>query len=235
MLVSNRFLLAFAGIFLLCIGFNANAAVDSINGLNGTVNIVGSQNITVNKNGNNIVIDSPNSITEGFESGLLYDWGVTGNAKITTEKARTGKKSLKITNGLAIAKKIPSASIVDITLWVYVTNLTEAYESFGVSLDGPGQGPSIWSRNTGYFHYADGTYETLNTGGFSFNTWFKIRIVQNKNSTTKYTYYVNDKARFTSNKLDVTTPIDSINIGGSNNNVGSVVLYADDITIKYSK
>jgi hypothetical protein len=224
-----------AFIFLLATANVANAAVDSLNGLNGTVNIVGGQNTTVTKNGNNLVIDSANSITEGFESGLLYDWGVTGNAQITTEKARTGKKSLKITNGLAIAKKIPSASFVDMTLWVYVADLTEAYESFVVSFDGPGQGPSIWSRNTGYFHYADGTHETMNTGGFSFNTWFKIRIVQNKNSTTKYTYYVNDIARFTSNKIDVTTPIDRINIAGSDNHAGSVTLYVDDITIKYKK
>lgn len=171
------------------------------------------------------------TITEGFESTQI-GWNLSGKAVTTNTIYKTGKKSLKLTNGSDANIIVPSSLKATITLWVYVKNITEAYESFSVYFQGANQGPSIWSRNSGYFHYSDGTYDHMNTGNFNFGQWFKIKIVQDPNAATyKYMYYVNDILKFTSNKIDTVTHITKIGIGASNNNAGNVELYVDDISI----
>lgn len=170
------------------------------------------------------------TITEGFES-TPTNWNLSGNAVVTSAIRKTGNKSLKLTNGSDANIIVPSSLKATITMWVYVKNITEAYESFSVYFRGANQMPSIWSRSSGYFHYSDGTYDYMNTGNFNFGQWFKIKITQDPNANYKYMYYVNDALKFTSNKIDTTTPITVIGIGASNNNAGNVELYVDDISI----
>lgn len=104
---------------------------------------------------------------------------------------------------------------------------------FQLVQSGTGTGANIWSRSSGYFMHYDGSYESM-TSSFSYNQWFKVRIVQDFNATDfKYKYYINDALIWTSNNVNTTKNVEKVVYLNSNNGAGSVTVYYDDINVTY--